>query len=195
MSFWATSPFFHVISPYLLVFWGREFTVLVAENPYDANNPTIYEPVECLLPSVDAFKHFQQKFIDYQSMTWIPVNDIHLANNLKLLTKKIFIGSQANSFARCDFRMCSKTNTIYFLEINAQCGVFYPKGDFGSADFILDLCKSHGTFVENLLLSALVGFEKENNVAPPSLALLNRSKKLQIEQPPIVHAFADEVVL
>lgn len=127
-------------------------------------------------------------------MHWVSLDDVHLSNNLKLLAKKIFVGSGANSFGRLDFRMCEKTGTIHFLEINAQCGVFYwPKEFYGSADFILELCQGHKPFLENLFLCALISFERNHNVVPP--IFMPRLKKVQIEEPPSVHTFPDEIVV
>lgn len=39
-------------------------------------------------------------------------------------------------YARLDFRV-DNHQTIYFIEINFQCSVFYPEGYEGSADYIL----------------------------------------------------------
>lgn len=32
------------------------------------------------------------------------------------------------SYGRCDFRICAKTGVLNFLEINPNCGIFYPAG-------------------------------------------------------------------
>lgn len=40
---------------------GREFTVLVAENPENPSEPIAYQPVECIFPKGESFKHFDLK--------------------------------------------------------------------------------------------------------------------------------------
>lgn len=47
---------------------GREFTVLVAENGADSTQPIVFEPVECQFTNGEEFKHFELKWIDYESM-------------------------------------------------------------------------------------------------------------------------------
>ena len=45
---------------------------------------------------------------------------------------------------------------IYLLEINPNCGVFYPEGQYGSADFILAGDPAgHRGFLEHLLACAI----------------------------------------
>ncbi len=44
---------------------GREFTVLVAENPEDELNPIVFQPVECVFAEGESFKHFDLKWVDY----------------------------------------------------------------------------------------------------------------------------------
>jgi D-alanine-D-alanine ligase len=45
---------------------GREFTVLVAENPDDPRNPIAFVPVEVAFPAGETFKHFDLKVSFFQ---------------------------------------------------------------------------------------------------------------------------------
>ena len=56
--------------------------------------------------------------------------------------------------ARCDYRMDS-TGTIYMLEINPNCGIFYPPSDPGSADFcLLNDSINHKKFMKMIIRTA-----------------------------------------
>jgi D-alanine-D-alanine ligase len=50
----------------------------------------------------------------------------------------LFRGLNGVGFGRCDIRL-DKEGTPYMLEINANCGVYYPHDAAGSADFILQI--------------------------------------------------------
>ncbi len=115
---------------------GREFTCLIAENPDEENRPLTFKPVEFLFPEGESFKHYNLKWIDYDKMTVVTVDDPALEKRLRDYTTRIFQEFHARGYARCDFRM-GKGGELYMLEINPNCGVFYPPSDPGSADFSL----------------------------------------------------------
>ena len=49
---------------------GREFTVLVAENPKDKNEPFAFTPVECIFSPGETFKHYDLKWVDFEDISW-----------------------------------------------------------------------------------------------------------------------------
>ena len=55
------------------------------------------------------------------------------------------------------FHQVSADGGVYFLEINPNCGVLYPPGQHGSADFILgiDPAASHAAFLDAIIEAAL----------------------------------------
>ncbi|MBT8402016.1 MAG: ATP-grasp domain-containing protein [Rhodothermia bacterium] len=115
---------------------GREFTVLVVENPDDAGHPVVYEPVEFRFPAGETFKHWDLKWKDFDGMTCVPCDDPHLAAILKDASRRMFVGLDGNGYGRCDIRV-DKQGVPFMLEINPNCGVFYDPEDAGAADFIL----------------------------------------------------------
>jgi len=134
---------------------GREFTVLVAENPDDEMNPLVYPPVEFVFPAGESFKHWDLKWKDYQSMSCIPCDDPVLAARLKDISARFFTGLSGTGYGRCDIRM-NTAGELFMLEINPNCELFYPPGDEGSADFILlNDPSGHKGFVDTILRSAL----------------------------------------
>jgi len=134
---------------------GREFTVLVAENPDDGGAPIVYQPVEFVFPTGESFKHFDLKWKDYKSMSCIACTDPLLACRLKEISQKFFVGLGGAGYGRCDIRM-NEVGELFMLEINPNCELFYPPGDEGSADFILlNDPAGHQGFVDTILRSAL----------------------------------------
>ena len=134
---------------------GIECTVLVAENPDDPDRPTAYTPVQYRFPDGEHFKHADLKWVDYDALQSFPVPDEQLAARLKDEAARFFVALGAASFARCDFRVDAR-GTPYMLEINPNCGVFYPPSDPGSADICLHHDpEGHEGFARQLVNAAL----------------------------------------
>jgi hypothetical protein len=134
---------------------GREFTVLVAENPDDEFDPVVYQPVEFRFPEGESFKHFDLKWKDYGKMTCVACDDHDLACRLKDMSRKFFVGLGGTGYGRCDIRMNGE-GELFMLEINPNCEAFYPPEDAGSADFILlNDPAGHRGFIEKIIRAAL----------------------------------------
>jgi D-alanine-D-alanine ligase len=70
-------------------------------------------------------------------MGWVPVTDAALADRLRDLGARMFVGHAGTGYGRSDLRM-DEHGDLYMLEINPNCGIFYPEREFGSADMILN---------------------------------------------------------
>jgi len=144
---------------------GREFTVLVAENPDDRRSPIAYRAVECRFPAGEEFKHFDLKWHDYDGLAWVAVEDADLDARLRDMARKVFVGLNGRGFGRLDVRSNPSGSKLQFLEINPNCGIFYPRGLFGSADEILAASEGtpeggHRAFSERLIQCALREHER-----------------------------------
>jgi D-alanine-D-alanine ligase len=117
---------------------GTECTVLVAENPDDPARPKTYTPIQYCFPAGEAFKHAEMKWVDYDRMSAVPVADPALAARLRDVSARFFVALGGASFGRCDLRI-DREGVPFMLEINPNCGVYYPSTDPGSAD----LCLAH----------------------------------------------------
>ncbi len=115
---------------------GDECTVLVAEDPDDPLHPRTYVPLRYRFPEGETFKHEKIKWVDYNKMMAQPVDDPALDARLRDVSARFFTALRGASFGRCDIRV-DREGTPFMLEINANCGVFYPDSDPGSADLIL----------------------------------------------------------
>jgi D-alanine-D-alanine ligase len=132
---------------------GIECTVLIAENPADPANPVTYTPVQYAFPKGEQFKHSDLKWVDYGGMSTFPVTDKVLSDRLRRDMANFFVALDFASFARCDVRV-DANGTLYMLEINANCGVYFPKMDYGSADFCLSLDPAGHVGFTRLLVDA-----------------------------------------
>jgi D-alanine-D-alanine ligase len=134
---------------------GTECTVLVAENPDDPLRPKTYTPIQYRFPAGESFKHAKLKWVDYDRLSSYPVADPALAARLRDEAARLFLALRGASFGRCDFRV-DRAGTPHLLEINPNCGVFYPPTDPGSADICLAHDPDgHEGFTRLLVASAL----------------------------------------
>ena len=117
---------------------GIECTVLVAESPDEPARPIAYTPIQYEFPRGEHFKHEKLKWEDYDGLSSRPVADPVLAARLREDCGRLFTQLGAASFARCDVRV-DRAGVPHMLEINPNCGVYYPATDYGSAD----LCLAH----------------------------------------------------
>jgi D-alanine-D-alanine ligase-like ATP-grasp enzyme len=115
---------------------GEEATVLVAENAADPASPITYQPVLYHFPEGETFKHYNLKWFDYHGLQAGPVRDPDLEERLRDVSARMFAGLEGTGFGRCDVRI-DPDGRIFMLEINPNCGVYYPASDPGSADLCL----------------------------------------------------------
>ena len=134
---------------------GIECTVLVAENPDDPLRPVSYVPMQYRFPEGEEFKHSDLKWVDYDALACVPVADRGLASRLREEAGRFFVALDGAGFGRCDVRVDGR-GTPYFLEINPNCGVYYPLTDPGSADLcLMNDPAGHGGFTRQLVRAAL----------------------------------------
>lgn len=134
---------------------GTECTVLVAENPDDPARPKTYTPIQYRFPDGETFKHSDLKWVDYKEMSAFPVGDVALDARLRHVSARFFVALKGASFGRCDLRV-DRNGTPFMLEINPNCGVYYPPEDPGSADLCLaNDPEGHVGFTRQLIRAAL----------------------------------------
>jgi len=145
---------------------GIECTVLVSENPDDPDRPWTYMPVQYEFPKGESFKHADLKWVEYDHLHTMPVGDAELARRLRADSAAFFREIGAASFARCDMRI-DRDGRIQMLEINPNCGVYYPETDPGSADLCLKLDPGgHVEFTKRLVAAAFGRHARTANEYP-----------------------------
>ena len=139
---------------------GKECTVLVAENPRNPNKPITYPPAQYNFPEGDSFKHSDLKWVDYSGLSAVIVEDPVLSKRLQDESARFFLELKGTSFGRCDIRV-AEDGTTYMLEINSNCGIYYPKEDWSSADVCLSFDPDgHEGFTRLLVKAALARHRK-----------------------------------
>lgn len=141
---------------------GREFSVLVSENPDEPEIPVTYVPVEIVFPPGESFKHTDMKWYRYEELQCNPVTDLSLSTRLQEMSAGLFVGLNGTGYGRCDIRM-DMDGELYMLEINPQGAIFYPPDTPGMADYILRYDpRGHAGFVDLLFRSALARHKRRN---------------------------------
>lgn len=115
---------------------GREFTVLVVASAAENGSAKALRPIEYIFPEGTAYKTYALKTSALHPSANVPVTDPQLDAALRDASLRIFNSFSGVGYARLDFRMHAD-GTLYFLEINFTCSVFYTEGYEGSADYIL----------------------------------------------------------
>jgi D-alanine-D-alanine ligase len=150
---------------------GIECTVLVAENPDDPRAPTTYCPMQYRFPQGESFKHEKMKWVEYDKLSSYPVTDPLLEARLRDVSARFFVALEGASFGRCDLRVDAE-GTPYMLEINPNCGIYYPATDPGSADLCLFQDPAgHGGFTRQLVRAAFARHEAKLQASRTSAAL------------------------
>jgi D-alanine-D-alanine ligase len=134
---------------------GREFTVLVAENARNYRDPIVFTPIEFRFPVGETFKHYDLKWVTFAGMKTAACEDAPLREKLSEAAKTLFLGMQGESYARFDFRVDQKGDP-YVVDVNPNCGMFYPREDPGSADSVLyNDPRGHEGFFEIITAAAI----------------------------------------
>ena len=134
---------------------GTEYTVLVAENPNDPEQPTTYQSMQYEFPDGESFKHAAMKWVDFDDMATIPVADLELDTRLREVSARLFVTIGGASFGRCDIRV-DRQGTPFVLEINPNCGVYYAPDAYGGADLCLaNDPAGHEGFTRQIIAAAL----------------------------------------
>jgi len=88
-------------------------------------------------------------------MAAFPVADPALDARVRDVSARLFVALGGASFGRCDLRI-DGNGTPWLLEINPNCGVYYPPADAGSADLcLLHDPEGHEGFTRRLIRAAL----------------------------------------
>jgi D-alanine-D-alanine ligase-like ATP-grasp enzyme len=134
---------------------GTECTVLVAENPGAPHAPVTYTPIRYRFPEGETFKHYELKWTDFQGLVAEAVTEPDLEERLRDVCARFFRGLRGAGYGRCDLRV-DLEGRPFMLEINPNCGLYYPPDAPSSADLILQLDPAgHAGFTRQIVDAAL----------------------------------------
>jgi D-alanine-D-alanine ligase len=134
---------------------GTECTVLVAENPDAPSAPVVYTPIRYRFPEGETFKHYDLKWTDFEGLIPEVVTEPELEGRLREACARFFRGLRGAGYGRCDLRV-DRDGRPFMLEINPNCGLYYPLDAPSSADLILQLDPAgHAGFTRLVVDAAL----------------------------------------
>ena len=115
---------------------GKEYNVLVMDNPDDFDNPIAYPPAELIFPDGEEFWHTDIKW-DYNiPFDFKQVTDPELVARLQDAAIRMYKAMDGVSCGRCDMRMNSN-GELFILEINPNPAIMLAPEEYGPADYMI----------------------------------------------------------
>jgi D-alanine-D-alanine ligase len=115
---------------------GREFNVLIVDNPDDLGKPIAYPPTELVFPPGEEFWHTIVKWDTSLPFNFARVTDSELVSRLQDIGIRMYKAIGAVSYGRCDVRM-NQQGEMFILEINPNPAIMLRPEEFGPADFMI----------------------------------------------------------
>lgn len=135
---------------------GKEFNVLVIENPDDFDNPIAYPPTELIFPPGEEFWHTVVKWDVSLPFNFQRVTDPQLIPRLQEIGIRMFKAMGISGYGRCDVRM-NEQGELFILEINPNPAIMLKPEEFGPADFmILYDDEGYKGFFDRIFKTALI---------------------------------------
>ncbi len=115
---------------------GKEYNVLVVDNPDDLDHPIAYPPAELIFPPGEEFWHTDIKWdynvpFDFKEVT-VP----ELVKRLQDIAIRMYKAMDGETYGRCDIRMNEK-GELFILEINPNPAIMLQPEEYGPADYII----------------------------------------------------------
>ena len=115
---------------------GREYNVLVVDNPDDFSQPIAYPPTELIFPPGEEFWHTVVKWDTSLPFNFKQVTDADLIPRLQDIAIRMFKAIGIMSYGRCDVRV-NERGEMFILEINPNPAIMLKPEEFGPADYMI----------------------------------------------------------
>ena len=115
---------------------GKEYNVLVVDNPDDFDNPIAYPPAELIFPPGEEFWHTDVKWNYEVIFDFKQVTDPGLVARLHDIARRMYQSMDGNGYGRCDIRM-NDQGELFILEINPNGGIMFKPEEYGPADYVI----------------------------------------------------------
>ena len=143
---------------------GREYNVLVVDNPQDPENPIAYPPAELIFPPGEEFWHTDVKWDYNVPFDFKEVTDPELAARLQDTAIRMYKAIDGIAYGRCDIRM-NEQGELFILEINPNPAIMLQPKEFGPADYmILYDPGGYKTFFDRLFRVALIRHQRSTSL-------------------------------
>ncbi len=138
---------------------GKEYNVLVIDNPDDFDHPIAYPPAELVFPPGEEFWHTDVKWDYNVPFDFKEVTDPRLIARLHDIAIRMYKAMDGVSCGRCDIRMNEK-GELFILEINPNPAIMLKPEEYGPADYMI-LYDSGGykVFFDRLFKVALTRYK------------------------------------
>jgi D-alanine-D-alanine ligase len=115
---------------------GKEYNVLVMDNPDDLENPIAYPPAELIFPPGEEFWHTDIKWDYNVPFDFKEVTDPELIKPLHDIAIRMFKAMNGEGCGRCDVRM-NDQGELFILEINPNPAIMLQPKEYGPADYMI----------------------------------------------------------
>ena len=115
---------------------GKEFNVLVVDNPDDFSKPFVYPPTELMFPPGEEFWHTVVKWDVSLPFNFREVTDLELIPRLQDIAVRMFKAMGISGYGSCDVRM-NEQGEMFILEINPNPAIMLKPEEYGPADFMI----------------------------------------------------------
>jgi len=115
---------------------GKEYNVLVVDNPDDFDNPVAYPPAELIFPPGEEFWHTDVKWNYHVPFDFKQVTDPELIARLHDIAIRMYKAMDGNGYGRCDIRM-TEDGELCIIEINPNGGIMFKPEEYGPADYMI----------------------------------------------------------
>lgn len=115
---------------------GKEYNVLVVDNPDDPEHPIGYPPAELVFPPGEEFWHTDIKWDYNVPFDFKEVTDPRLIAKLHDTAIRMYKAINAVAYGRCDIRM-NEQGELFVLEINPNPAIMLTPEEYGPADYMI----------------------------------------------------------
>ncbi|NWG34735.1 MAG: hypothetical protein HXY42_09855 [Chloroflexi bacterium] len=135
---------------------GKEYNVLVVDNPDDFSQPIAYPPAELIFPPGEEFWHTVVKWDASLPFNFKQVTDEELIPRLQDIAVRMYKAMGIVGYGRCDVRM-TDAGELCILEINPNPAIMLKPEEYGPADYMILYDKDgYKLFFDRIFRSALI---------------------------------------
>ena len=115
---------------------GKEYNVLVVDDPDNSDHPIAYPPAELVFPPGEEFWHTDVKWDYNVPFDFKQVTDPELTARLHDISIRMYKAMDGVNYGRCDIRMNEK-GELFILEINPNPAIMLKPQEYGPADYMI----------------------------------------------------------
>lgn len=134
---------------------GKEYNVLVVDDPDHPENPIAYPPAELVFPPGEEFWHTDVKWDYHVPFDFKEVTDPALIARLHDTAIRMYKAMNGVAYGRCDIRM-NEQGELFILEINPNPAIMLKPEEYGPADYMILYDEGgYKLFFERIIRNAL----------------------------------------